>query len=85
MSTVICPYCEEVIKPPQRLKIGQRMTCPYCDEKLVVMQLQPLELEWTDDDDREKDVLDWKRKKKRKDHRLRNERRLHYSWEEAHP
>lgn len=58
MARVICPSCEEGVKLSDRLKIGQKVTCPYCAEKLLVIQLNPVEFEWSDGEDWEDDAVD---------------------------
>jgi len=62
MARVICPFCEKEIKLPEQLKIGQTVSCSYCAEKLIVMQLNPVVLEWPDGDDWEDDEVAWKSK-----------------------
>jgi len=69
MPKVICPVCGQEIGISDRLKIGGKVNCQYCNEKLIVLRLSPVELEWSDDEewddslDRKQAVLKIKGKK----------------------
>jgi DNA-directed RNA polymerase subunit RPC12/RpoP len=48
MARVMCPSCGEELRLSDHLRMGQRVSCHHCAEKLVVMRLTPVELEWPD-------------------------------------
>ncbi len=45
-----CPECDTHIRFHSRPKVGKIVVCPECDERLEVRRLNPLELEWADED-----------------------------------
>lgn len=63
-AKAICPSCGEWVKLPDHPKIGQKITCPECEADLEVIEVDPVELDWTyledevDDEDWEDDE-DW--------------------------
>lgn len=60
VSRVICPACEEYIVLRTAVSLDQKIRCPHCFTDLVVIQLNPVELDWDDfeDDDWEYDEDD---------------------------
>jgi lysine biosynthesis protein LysW len=50
MPKAFCPECAKRIslKSP---RIGQKLHCPHCETALVVINLDPLDLGWADEDD----------------------------------
>ncbi len=60
MTMSVCPACDETIKLPVRVNLGQRLTCPHCDTELEVIELDPVELDWAYDEfDDDLDDDDW--------------------------
>jgi len=51
MTRAICPSCQDEIGLPDHLRVGQRVSCHNCAEKLIVIHLKPVELEWSDGGD----------------------------------
>jgi DNA-directed RNA polymerase subunit RPC12/RpoP len=51
-----CPNCETTVKLADHLKIGHKVTCSRCKERLMVLRLKPVELDWVDDADFERDA-----------------------------
>jgi hypothetical protein len=49
MARANCPACGDDIGIPDRLKVGQKVSCQFCAEKLIVLRLNPVELDWEDD------------------------------------
>jgi len=49
-ATVTCPGCKRSINLDPRPREGQRFTCPSCGDYLVIINLEPLELDWAFDD-----------------------------------
>jgi len=49
MSTneAFCPECDYELKLGTRPHKGQRLVCPRCDTNLTVVEVDPLELDWT--------------------------------------
>ncbi len=45
-----CPECDAKVnvKSP---RVGQIVTCRHCDTRLEIVDLKPLELDWTFEDD----------------------------------
>ena len=53
-NRVICPACEEYITLKTAVDIDSKVRCPHCYTDLVVVQMNPIELDWDeyeDDDD----------------------------------
>ena len=48
-TRTICPACEEYITLTSRYNIKNKLRCPHCYADLVVIQLNPLILDWDDD------------------------------------
>jgi len=48
MPHALCPDCDEQIVL-NRVTVGQMVTCPHCDAELQVINVDPLELDWTYD------------------------------------
>lgn len=46
-----CPGCEGNIALSKGVKLGERIDCPECGEKLEVISLRPLELDYAFDDE----------------------------------
>ncbi|HUN23410.1 MAG TPA: hypothetical protein PK299_09810 [Anaerolineales bacterium] len=60
-----CPACDAKIRLRKTPSLGEEITCPECDEALVVVSVDPVELDWAavdfdadDDDDDWDDDLD---------------------------
>ncbi len=51
MPTSICPECEEEVFVDADSEQGDRISCDECGSDLVVVGLDPLELDLRDDDD----------------------------------
>ena len=47
----MCPYCDGMVSFTETPKLGDKVTCPYCGEKLEVVNLDPLKLEYEYADD----------------------------------
>jgi formylmethanofuran dehydrogenase subunit E len=45
---VPCPSCEELITFVDRVQIDDKITCPHCRVDLVVVEVNPIELDWDD-------------------------------------
>jgi lysine biosynthesis protein LysW len=41
-----CPNCGESISFSSHPKLGQKMACPHCGERLEVVYLEPIELDF---------------------------------------
>lgn len=56
-----CPDCGEKIKLWPLLKEGKELICPYCEADLMVVSLDPVELDWayTPPAEDDKDWDDW--------------------------
>jgi lysine biosynthesis protein LysW len=53
-----CPACEARIVLGRKPRIGQGVICTTCKERLEVVWLNPIELDWLVDDDYD-DPEDW--------------------------
>ena len=53
LQTAACPTCNHDIKLSGRLLLGTEITCPACGDQLQVVQIEPVELDWLDDFNRE--------------------------------
>ncbi|HEX9617945.1 MAG TPA: hypothetical protein VGA03_11080 [Anaerolineales bacterium] len=51
MAMAECPSCGRKVLVGGSPRRGQRFTCSQCDTLLEVVGLDPLELDWTYDDD----------------------------------
>ena len=45
-----CPECGSNIRFHNPLKLDQIVVCPECDEELQVVELNPLQLDWANDE-----------------------------------
>ena len=62
MPTSICPECSEEVYVDAESEQGQTVTCDECNARLVVVGLDPIELdldEETDDDRTDEDFDDY--------------------------
>ena len=50
-ARAVCPACDEWVTIPNQPKLGHRVTSRYCETELEVITLNPVELDWTSDDD----------------------------------
>jgi DNA-directed RNA polymerase subunit RPC12/RpoP len=41
-----CPDCEREIELHPLIQVGDELTCPHCESDLVVISLDPVELDW---------------------------------------
>lgn len=46
-----CVECDEEITIGRRPRLGMKVICGYCGAHLEVVSLDPLELDWADEDD----------------------------------
>ncbi len=46
-----CPKCGATIRFRVEPELGERIVCGECDEKLEVVSLNPLELDWVYEDE----------------------------------
>ena len=50
-----CPECESILRIHKKPRLGDTLVCRECGEKLEVVNLNPLELDWVytnyDDED----------------------------------
>jgi DNA-directed RNA polymerase subunit RPC12/RpoP len=59
-STAICPACDESIILNAEPKLDQKVRCPHCRTDLIVVEVEPVELDWDDfEDDWDDDDDDW--------------------------
>jgi lysine biosynthesis protein LysW len=58
MATAICPSCGEDVKITGQPKIGQEVICPHCEDYLEVIEVDPVELNWSLDEEWEDDWED---------------------------
>ncbi len=49
MPTTICPGCDYEFSI-SRPRLGQKVRCPGCDAQLEVVYLDPLEVDWIEDE-----------------------------------
>jgi lysine biosynthesis protein LysW len=45
-----CPECGSEIRLRKAPHLGQQVTCPICKSKLEVVNRNPVELDWVEDD-----------------------------------
>ncbi|MBN1246657.1 MAG: hypothetical protein JXC32_03320 [Anaerolineae bacterium] len=64
--TATCPACDETIILNAMPKLDQKIRCPHCRTDLIVVDLDPVELDWDDfeddddwDDEDDEDDDDW--------------------------
>jgi alpha-aminoadipate carrier protein LysW len=53
MPTAICPECSEEVYVDAESEQGDTVTCEECSSKLVVVGLDPFEVDLVEDDDSE--------------------------------
>jgi lysine biosynthesis protein LysW len=46
MNETFCPECENPLKVSTHPHKGQQLLCPRCRTRLVIISLNPLELDW---------------------------------------
>ncbi|MFZ0450078.1 MAG: hypothetical protein WAL98_12620 [Desulfatiglandaceae bacterium] len=51
MFVVECPKCSEIIVLPNDIDLGDLVDCEECDREFEVVSVQPLELEWIDEEE----------------------------------
>lgn len=51
MPTSICPECDEEVYVDAEIEQGDSVTCDECEAALVVVGLDPIELDLRDDSD----------------------------------
>ena len=51
MPTSVCPECDEEVYVDADIEQGDRITCDECQSDLVVVGLDPIELDLRDDSD----------------------------------
>ncbi len=51
MFVVECPMCAESIELPDNIEFGDFVDCEECDREFEVVSVQPLELEWVDEEE----------------------------------
>ncbi len=51
MPTSICPECDEEVYVDADIEQGDSVTCDECNSELVVVGLDPIELDMRDDSD----------------------------------
>ena len=51
MPTSVCPECSEEVFVDSEIEQGDNVVCDECNAKLVVVGLDPIELDLHDDDD----------------------------------
>lgn len=59
MAIAICLGCDEDIRFPGRPRLGQAVTCHRCGARLEIVDVNPLELDWSSQsDDTDEDELE---------------------------
>lgn len=46
MTVTHCPDCKQEIELWPLLQVGEELLCPHCEADLVVVNLEPVELDW---------------------------------------
>lgn len=46
-----CPQCENEVPFRSSAKLDQKVTCPNCSERLIVIAMRPIVLDYDDDYD----------------------------------
>ena len=49
--TAICPACDETVILNAQPKLDQKVRCPHCRTDLIVVEVDPVELDWDDLED----------------------------------
>lgn len=57
--TAICPACDETIILNTQPKLDQKVRCPHCRTDLIVVEVDPVELDWDDLEDDWDEDEDW--------------------------
>ena len=56
MAMPICPACDAEVEVDELdADVGDELSCPECGENLVVNGIDPIELDFADDEDEEED------------------------------
>lgn len=50
-TTAECPDCGEKVTLRGAVALGQRVTCPHCEAVLEVVETDPVELDWAEEDE----------------------------------
>ena len=50
-NSALCPDCGERIVMQDAIRVGLEVVCPHCDAALEVIDTDPVELDWTYEDD----------------------------------
>jgi alpha-aminoadipate carrier protein LysW len=58
MPTSICPECDEEVFVDAELEQGDRVSCDECGSALIIVGLDPLELDQYDESEEEEDEDD---------------------------
>ena len=60
-TRALCPACEEYITLRSGYSMNSKIRCPHCHSDLIVVQLDPVILDWDDydDDDDDDDDDNW--------------------------
>jgi len=58
MAKTECPSCESLIPVARKPRMGDLVICPVCKEKLEIIWLNPIELDWPMDDYEDYDEYD---------------------------
>ena len=58
MPTSICPECDEEVFVDAELEQGDRVSCDECGTALIIVGLDPLELDQYDESEEEEDEDD---------------------------
>ena len=54
-----CPECNGNVTFKRTPWLGEKVTCRHCDTDLEVVDLNPIELDWTFDQDDDDDFADY--------------------------
>ena len=55
MASAKCPYCGARVNVGENPKMGQRFTCQDCEDVSEVVWLNPVDLDWVDEEDIEEE------------------------------
>ncbi|MCJ7551205.1 MAG: hypothetical protein MUQ30_16135 [Anaerolineae bacterium] len=58
-TRTLCPACEEHVALGSGYGVNSKIRCPHCYSDLIVVQLDPVKLDWDDYDDDDDDDDDW--------------------------
>jgi hypothetical protein len=62
MGAAKCPSCGKLIELGPKPRMGQKVRCFDCDERLEVVWLDPLEVDWPEEEyelDEDEEDEDW--------------------------